>query len=156
MEPRKLAAAIVSILNDGAEKIEKLMAQDGDDAKTDDDEKPTRRSRASKDKDDEDDDKETARPSRAGKSKTKPKDDDDDDDDDDDKDGDDDDDDKDGKHPLEAEVVRAARGALKVLETVDVAKIIKKYGKAPKATEVKPHLRRAVIDALEQAVIDET
>lgn len=147
MEPRKLAATIVAILNDGAERIEKLIAADGDEegdaVETTKDKKkagktpPSRNTRSTKKKDEDEDD-------------------DDKDDDDDDDDDDDADDANDDKVPTEADIVKAVRGALKVLEKEDVVKHIKKHGKAEKATDVKPERRAAVIEALEQAVIDES
>lgn len=54
--------------------------------------------------------------------------------------------------PGEDDIVRATRAALKVLEEDDVKALIKKHGKAGRATEVKPEHRQAVIDALEKAV----
>jgi len=80
-----------------------------------------------------------SRPSRAKKEEK---------DDDDDKD----DDDKDGDEPSEDDIVDAVRAAQKVLEKADITKILKKHGKAERATEVEAEHRQAVIDALEKAV----
>jgi hypothetical protein len=80
-----------------------------------------------------------SRPSRAKKEEKE----------DDDKD---DDDDKDGDEPSEDDIVDAVRAAQKVLEKADITKILKKHGKAERATEVEPEHRQAVIDALEKAV----
>ncbi len=72
-----------------------------------------------------------------------------------DKDDDDDkDEDKDGDEPSEDDVVDAVRAAQKVLESADVKKLLKKHGKADRASEVEPEHRQAVIDALEKAVED--
>jgi len=142
MEPRKLAAAIVAILNDGAEQIEKLIAADVGDKDADDDNGDDKKKRGTSTS--------TSRNSRSSRS-TKAK----DEDEDEDEDEDDEDEDEDAE-ASEADIVKAARGALKVLEKDDVVKIIKKHGKADKATEVKPALRAKVIEALEQAVADES
>jgi hypothetical protein len=56
--------------------------------------------------------------------------------------------------PSEDDIVDAVRGAQKVLESNDVKKILKKHGKAERASEVEPENRQAVIDALEKAVED--
>ncbi len=143
MEPRKLAAAIVAILNDGAEKIEKLIAADADDAGDDEDRKKGGKAAS-------------ARPSRAGKTKPKDEDADDEDEDEDEEEDDEDEEEEDEGEASEADIVKAARGALKVLDKDVVVKLIKKHGKAEKATEVKAALRAKVIEALEQAVADES
>jgi hypothetical protein len=62
--------------------------------------------------------------------------------------------DDDGDAPSESDIVEAVRAALKVLEKKEVSKIIKKHGKADRATEVDEELRQKVIDALEKAVED--
>lgn len=54
----------------------------------------------------------------------------------------------------EDDVVDAVRSAQKVLESADIKKILKKHGKADRASEVEPELRQKVIDALEKAVED--
>lgn len=63
-------------------------------------------------------------------------------------------DDDSGDAPSESDIVEAVRAALKVLEKKEVSKIIKKYGKADRATEVDEELRQKVIDALEKAIED--
>ena len=83
------------------------------------------------------------KPSRSRPSRAKGK----ENDDDDDKDDDDNDD-----EPSEDDIVDAVRAAQKVLEKADITKILKKHGKAERATEVEPDMRQAVIDALEKAV----
>lgn len=62
-----------------------------------------------------------------------------------------DDDDKDDE-PSEEDIAKAARAALKVLDSAEVKKVIKKHGKADRATEVEPKYRKATIAALEEAV----
>lgn len=69
-------------------------------------------------------------------------------------DDDDDDKDDDGDEPSEDDVVDAVRAAQKVLESADIKKILKKHGKANRASEVEPENRQKVIDALEKAVED--
>jgi len=54
----------------------------------------------------------------------------------------------------EDDVVDAVRAAQKVLESADIKKLLKKHGKADRASEVEPELRQKVIDALEKAVED--
>lgn len=147
METRKLASIFVSFLNafiqvaeEAVEMVEKELAK-GDDDKPEKGEK----------KKDEEKSSRSSRSSRSSK-----KDDDDDDDDDDEKKGDDDDDDDDKKkgddEPSEDDCVDAVRAALKVLDRADVTKLVKKYGKADKASEVEPENRQKLIDALEKAV----
>lgn len=57
----------------------------------------------------------------------------------------------DDDEPSEDDIVKAARDALKVLDPGEVKKIIKKHGKAEKASEVEPKYRKAAIEALEEA-----
>lgn len=56
--------------------------------------------------------------------------------------------------PSEDDMVDAVRGAQKVLESADIKKILKKHGKAERASEIEPENRQAAIDALEKAVED--
>lgn len=130
MDARTLATALVGILNDAAEELEKLLAADGED---DADEPKSKK----KKKGDDDDDNEDDEP----KSKKKKKDDDDDDDDN-----------EDGDEPTAADVTKAARAAVKKLGKEPVLKIIKKKGKADRSDEVAAKYRQAVIDALSEAV----
>lgn len=60
----------------------------------------------------------------------------------------------DGDEPSEDDVVDAVRAAQKVLESADIKKLLKKHGKADRASEVEEEHRQAVIDALEKAVED--
>ncbi len=142
MDIKKVVAILVTGLNDMAEELEKLKSAEAE-------ETPGRKGRASKDDDDGDDDDKPARGKRAAK------------DDDDDKpargkgkgkDEEEEEEEEDDDEPSEADIAKAARGALKVLEKDDVVKLIKKFGKADRATEVKASLRQAVIDALEEAI----
>lgn len=134
MDARRLATILVAGLNSLTEEIEKEISADKDGGdKGDDSDGKASRGRE--------------RPSRAGRGRDEPargrgKSDDDDDDPKTD----------DGDEPTEADIVKAARAALKVIEQDDVKAIIKKHGKAERATEVKPERRQAVIDALEKAV----
>lgn len=66
--------------------------------------------------------------------------------------GKDKDEDKDDDEPSEDDMVDAVRGAQKVLESVAIKKLLKKYGKAERASEIEPENRQAAIDALEKAV----
>lgn len=129
METRKLALIIVSGLNSLVEEIEKLANEDDDgDGKEGKGSGSSRSSARSKTS--------SKNSSRKGR---------DDDDKDDDADGD-------GDAPSEDDVIDAVRGAQKVLESADIKKILKKHGKADRASEVEEEHRQAVIDALEKAV----
>lgn len=124
MKTTALAALIVSILNNAAQEIETAISESGEE-----DESEETRS-----------DKEKNKESKGAKEKgvkSKSKEDDDD-----------------GDVPSESDIVEAVRAALKVLEKKEVSKIIKKYGKADRATEVDAELRQKVIDALEKAIED--
>lgn len=143
METRTLAAVVVTFLNkladvagEAAKELDEAISADTDgDARTtrrprkDDDEKEERSSRRSRSKDDDDDEKEEKKGSRRSS-----------------KDEDD--------EPSEDDVVDAVRAAQKVLERNDVAKLVKKYGRAERSKDVKPENRQALIEALEKAVED--
>lgn len=58
----------------------------------------------------------------------------------------------DDDEPSEDDVVKKAREALKVLDSAEVKKILKKHGKAERASEVEPEHRQAAIDALDEAI----
>lgn len=124
MELRAFVVALVSILNFASETLDKLVSEDGEGKSGKSSGKSSRPSRSS----------------RSSKEK------------DDDKDDDDKDDDKDGDEPSEDDVVDAVRAAQKVLESADIKKLLKKHGKADRASEVEPELRQKVIDELEKAV----
>jgi len=126
MDARRVAAILIAACNDLVEKLEEEMTADKEDGGED---KPTRRERPSRAKADDGDDDPPRR------SRAKPA-----------------DDDGDGDEPSEDDIAKATRAALKVLEQDDVVAIIKKHGRANRATEVKPALRQKVIDALEKAV----
>lgn len=79
-----------------------------------------------------------ARPSRAKKAAKPAKDEDEDDD----------------EVPTEDDVIDAVRAAQKVLEKDDISKILMKYAKAKRASEVEEGYRKRVIDALAKAVED--
>ena len=150
METRKLASIIVSAFNaliqcleEGVEMINKELAKSDDDAPAS--AKSGKSSGRSKTKDDDDDEKPTARRGKAKKEEE------DDDEDASEEKEEEEDETNEGDEPSEEDCVDAARAALKVLDRADVSKIIKKYGKADKASEVKPELRQKVIDALEKA-----
>lgn len=130
METRKLAVLLITVLNSAVEELEKIVNEDEDDGGEKDD-KPARPSRSSSSK------------GKASSSKNRAKDKDEDDDKDNDSDA-----------PSEDDVVDAVRGAQKVLESADIKKILKKHGKADRASEVEEEHRQAVIDALEKAVED--
>lgn len=132
METRKLALLLITILNSAVEQIEEAVSEEGE-AKED---KPAKASGGGRKR------PETVKPTSTKKHGAK-----------DDDDSDDDDDDK-GDEPSEDDVVDAVRGAQKVLESADIKKILKKHGKAERASEVEPENRQAVIDALEKAVED--
>lgn len=91
-------------------------------------------------------DEKSARPNRAKSSEAKPR-----KGDDEDKGGKDDKDDEDDE-VSEDELIDAVRAAQKVLEKADIAKILKAKGKAARASEVEASRRKAVIDALEEAI----
>lgn len=122
METRTVLLALIAILNFAAETLEKVIAEDGDG----EDAAPSRKSRAK------------------AKAKGKPKDEEEEDDADDS--------DSDSDEPSEDDVIDAVRGAQKVLEKADIEKILMKYGKVKRASEVKEEHRKKVIDALEKAV----
>lgn len=132
MEIRKLVVALIAIGNFAVETLEKLVSEDGD-AQPEKEEKPSR-SRSKP---------ETVKPKTTSKNGKPAKDDDEENDDDDA-----------GDEPSEDDVIDAVRGAQKVLEGADVKKILKKYGRAERASEVEPEHRQAVIDALEKAIED--
>lgn len=52
----------------------------------------------------------------------------------------------------EDDLIDAVKAAQKVLEKADIAKILKTKGKADRASEVDASRRKAVIDALEEAI----
>lgn len=144
METRKLASIIVSFLNaivscceEAAEMINKELAKSDDDAPAGKSGKSSSRSKAK-----DDDDEKEEKPAR-GKGKAK---------DEEEEEDDDNEEEESSDEPSEEDCVDAARAALKVLDRAEVSKIIKKYGKADKASEVEPELRQKVIDALEKAV----
>lgn len=131
METRKLALALITGLNAMAQALEEAAGEDGGEGEEENEREERRSSRSKK--------KTTSRRSRSR----------DDDDADDDKD---DDDAEEGDHPDEDEIVDAVKAAQKVLESADIKKLLKKHGKADRASEVEPELRQKVIDALDKAV----
>ena len=56
--------------------------------------------------------------------------------------------------PDEDDVIDAVRAAQKVLDGDDIKKLIRKHGKAARASEVEADNRQALLDALEKAVAD--
>jgi len=133
MKTTALAALIVSILNkvvsvldNAAQEIETAISESGEENEGEE----TRSGKGS-----------TGAKEKGAKGASK----------DDDRDGDDDDD-GDRDTPSESDIIEAVRAALKVLEKTKVAKIIKKYGKADRASEVDEELRQKVIDELEKAI----
>jgi hypothetical protein len=125
METRKLAVALVAFINalqEASAEFAEALEKQVSADGDGDDPKPARSSRAGK---------------TGGKdtSKTRGKDKDDD-----------------GDEPSEDDMVDAVRGAQKVLESADIKKILKKHGKAERASEIEPENRQAAIDALEKAV----
>lgn len=123
METRALVVALIAILNFAVDTLEKLVASDG-------------AGPASKEK--------GGRKSRA-KAKSKVEDEDEDDDEDEDEDEDDD-------ELTEDKVVDAVRAAQKAIDRNQVAKIVKKYGKAERASEVKPENRAKLLAELKKAI----
>jgi hypothetical protein len=129
VETRKLAAIVVSLcnalvdcLNEGIEMIEKELA------KGDDDTPVKEKAKSEKPK----------RPGRAGKVEKEEE--------------EEEEEEETSDEPSEDDCVDAARAALKVLDRNAVAKLIKKHGKAEKASEVEAEYRQKVIDELEKAV----
>jgi len=131
METRKLAIALVAFINaihdasgELAEELEKLTSEDGDGDDDKDDKGGKSGSGSARSS------KKSA--DKGGKGKSK----------------------EDDDEPSEDDMVDAVRGAQKVLESADIKKILKKHGKAERASEIEPENRRAAIDALAKAVED--
>lgn len=150
METRKLASIVVSccnaliqVLTETVEMVEKELAKDKDDNGKSEKEKSGERSSSSSRRKEA-----TSRLDAKNKEKEKAKDDDEDDDDEDE----DDEKKDDGDEPSLEDLQDAVRAALKVCENVDVVKCLKKHGKAKKASEVEPDMRGAAIKGLEKLV----
>lgn len=145
MEIRSLVAILITLTNAigeaasaAAEELEKLMSADGGDEVVPD--KPARKSR--KKVDDEDDEPPARnRPSRA-KAKAK----------DEDEDEEEEEEEEENDEPSEDDVIDAVRAAQKVLPRDDIAKLVKKFGKAERSRDVKPENRRHLIVNLERAI----
>lgn len=134
METRALAALLITVLNSAAQQIEESIAGDGDD---NDDAAPARSKAKARapDASRRSDDKAAASARARAKN-----------------DEDEDDDSADTAAPDADDVVDAVRAALKVIDRAAVSKILKKHGKAEKASEVAEENRQAVIDAIEKAI----
>lgn len=128
MEIRTLVVAFVAIFNFAATTLEKLLSGDGSTS----DVPTTRRSRS------------TSSRSRSSSSKAV----------DDEDTVEDDNDNTDDDTPSEDDIIDAVKAAQKILEKTDISKILMKYGKASRATEVAAANRQRVIDALEKAIDD--
>lgn len=124
METRKLAAALVAFLNAVHEAADEASEEIEKLMSEDGDGDDPKEAKAGKS---------SSRPPRsASKNRGKDKDDDD--------------------EPSEDDMVDAVRGAQKVLASADIKKILKKHGKAERASEIEPENRQAAIDALEKAI----
>lgn len=57
--------------------------------------------------------------------------------------------------PTEEDVIKAVKGAVKLITRPEVRKLIKKYGKADEVEDVNPKYYGALLDALEEACDEE-